>query len=129
MASISKVRTRRVVLSAYALCFAIGGSNHARDFVEFGWRPYRWAPLPVFELYWSALVVLDFGIVLLLAFRKVRTALALSLAVMISDVAINITATRMLGSTDFGAALLLQSAFLGLIIGSIGFLRPASRSA
>lgn len=117
---------RRIVLAIYALCFAIGGANHARDFVQRGWRPYGWAPLPAFELYWSALILLDFGVVLLLSLRRTRSALILAAGVMMSDVAINVTATRLVGASDFGSALLLQAAFLGFILGSIGFLWPRS---
>ncbi len=43
---------------------------------------------------------------------------------MVTDVAINVTATWLLGASDFGGALLLQAAFLGFILGSIGFLWP-----
>ncbi len=114
----------RIVRGVYALCFAIGGLNHARDFALRGWRPYDWAPLPAFELYWSALVVLDFAVVVLLAARRTRSALLLGLAIMVSDVAINVTATRMLGYTDYGGALLLQATFLGFILGSIAFVWP-----
>ncbi len=106
------------------MCFAIGGANHAHDFLERGWRPYRWAPLPAFEIYWSALILLDFAVVLLLSLRRTRPALMLAAGVMVTDVAINVAATWLLGASDFGGALLLQAAFLGFILGSIGFLWP-----
>jgi hypothetical protein len=112
----------RTAIVLQAVCFSIGALNHARDFAIAGWRPYRWAPLPAFELYWSALILLDLAVVLLLATGRIRTGLFLGLAVMASDVTVNVFATRLMGFTEYGGALLLQSAFLGFLLGSIGFL-------
>ncbi|MDJ0276689.1 hypothetical protein QLH51_07770 [Sphingomonas sp. 2R-10] len=101
--------------------------NHARDFVIGGWRPYRWAPLPAFELYWSALILLDLSVVVLLTIGRIRAGLLVGLAIMVSDVAINVVATRMMGFADFGWPLLFQVALLGSILGSIGFLWTAGK--
>ncbi len=114
----------RIVRGVYALCFAIGGLNHLRDFALRGWRPYKSAPLPAVELYWSALVLLDFAVVVLIATGKTRAALLLALAIMVSDVAINVTATRMAGFDVYGWPLLFQAAVLGFILGSIAFVWP-----
>lgn len=52
-----------------------------------------------------------------------RTGLALAAAIMIADVGINSFAAHRFG-WPVGAALLLQSAFLGFVLGSIAFLWP-----
>ena len=83
--------------------------------------------MPAFELYWSALLFLDLAVVVLLASGRIRPGLLLSVAIMVSDVAVNIIAARLAGFTDFGEALLWQSAFLGFILGSVGFVWRATK--
>ena len=114
-------------MAVVMLGFSVGAFNHARDFVDRGWRPYRWPLLPAFELYWSALLFLDLAVVVLLATGRIRPGLLLAVAIMVSDVAINIAATRLAGFVDFGAALLWQALFLGFILGSFGFLWTATQ--
>ncbi|KQM66673.1 MULTISPECIES: hypothetical protein [unclassified Sphingomonas] len=123
----SRYGAARIALTVQTLGFSAGAFNHGLDFLRFGWRPYRWAPLPAFELYWSALLFLDLAVVVLLASGRIRPGLLLGVAIMVSDVAINILATRLAGFSDFGVALLWQSAFLGFVLGSIGFLWSATK--
>lgn len=117
----------RIALAVVMLGFSVGAFNHACDFVDRGWRPYRWPLLPAFELYWSALLFLDLAVVALLATGRIRPGLLLAVAVMVSDVAVNIAATRLAGFVHFGAALLWQTVFLGFVLGSVGFLWSATK--
>ncbi len=116
-------RRARWALGLYILCFSIGALNHARDFVRFGWRPYRWGSTPL-ELFWTSLIVLDVAVVGLLVFGRRRLGLGLALTVMTLDVAANAYALLRLVIPGFTVPLLLQTAFFGFIIGSIGFLWP-----
>lgn len=125
----SRYGAARIVLAVQALCFAAGAFNHGRDFLIRGWRPYRFAPYPAFEFYWSALILLDLAVVVLLLTGRTRPALLLGLAVMVSDVAINVIATHAMGVVAYGWPLLLQAMFLGFILGSIGFLWTHGRIA
>lgn len=117
----------RFALAVQIVGFSAGAFNHARDFLTRGWRPYRWAPMPAFEIYWSALLFLDLAVVVLLSTGRIRPGLLLAVAIMVSDVAINIAATRMAGAAGFGSALLWQSVFLGFVVGSVGLLWIAAR--
>ena len=123
----SRSGAARIVLAIQALCFAAGAFNHGRDFLIRGWRPYRFAPYPAFELYWSALILLDLMVVVLLLTGRIRPALLLGLAIMLSDVAINVSATHAMGVATYGWPLLLQAMFLGFVVGSIGFLWNTGR--
>lgn len=117
----------RIAIAVQLLCFSAGAFNHGCDFLIRGWRPYRFAPHPAVELYWSALIVLDLAVVLLFLSRRIRPALLLGLAVMVSDVAINVTATHAMGDATYGWPLVLQAMFLGFVLGSVGFLWSAER--
>lgn len=111
---------RKAALVIVALCFAIGAATHLRDFVLGGWLPYRFAPLPM-NWFWSLLLPLDLAVVSLLAWRKVRPALWLGLAIMVADVAVNAYALAGLGFPAFAYSLPLQAAFLGYLIGVMPF--------
>jgi hypothetical protein len=112
----------RAVVAIYVAAFAIGACNHARDFAAGGWRPYSWTPWPL-EAFWSALIVLDtLAIVLLLRWRQV--GLLLAVMIMLADVAINSYAAVALDLPGFPAALVLQSLFLGFVLGSTPFVWP-----
>jgi len=113
----------RLALAVYIGCFGYGAITHAADFVQIGWLPYR-AGLPVMNLFWNLLVVLDAAVVALLLARWRRCGLLLALLVMILDVAINSYAWYGLGMGGMGTALQLQSMFLGFILGSLPFLWP-----
>jgi len=115
---------RRIALAVYILCFAIGTVSHALDFLALGQRPYSWGP-PLLEAFWSSLVVLDPIVAGLLLFGKRRTGLVLAAIIMVCDVAANSYAFFVLGIEGFAVALPLQAAFLGFVLGLIGFLWPA----
>lgn len=111
-----------VALGLYAVCFAGGAFNHARDFLGHGPRPYAAAPLPL-EVFWSALLPLDVAVVILLCCGRRRAGLLLAAAIMVVDVAANSYAVRTYG-WDVSTALQLQSLFLGFVLGSLPFLWP-----
>lgn len=113
----------RLLLGVIALGFAIGFITHALDFWWFGWAPYTFGPSAL-NLFWNALVALDAAVLVLLALGRRRWALGLGLAIMLGDVAANSYAWAGLGLTDFAPALVAQSGFLGLLLGSVGFLWP-----
>ncbi|MFN7399992.1 MAG: hypothetical protein ACK5SX_13265 [Sandaracinobacter sp.] len=115
---------QRIAIGVYIACFAIGTITHVRDFWVLGLRPYVGAPI-LLEAFWSSLVVLDPAVVALLSFGKRRAGLALAAIIMVCDVAANSYALFMLGIEGFAVALPLQAAFLGFVLGSIGFLWPA----
>jgi hypothetical protein len=115
---------QRIALGVYVACFAIGSISHALDFAVLGLRPYSWGP-PLLEALWSSLVVLDPVAAALLLFGKRRAGLVLATIIMVCDVAANSYAFFVLGIEGFAVALPLQAAFLGFVLGSIGFLWPA----
>lgn len=119
---------QRIALGVYVACFAIGTVSHALDFVVLGLRPYSWGP-PLLEAFWSSLVLLDPVAAALLLFGKRRAGLALAAIIMVCDVAANSYAVFVLGIEGFAIALPLQAAFLGFVLGSIGFLWPAREPA
>lgn len=114
-----------IALAVYILCFAIGTVSHALDFLAQGLRPYSWGP-PLLEVFWSSLMVLDPAAAALLLSGKRRAGLALAAIIMVCDVAANSYAFFVLGIEGFAVALPLQAAFLGFVLGSIGFLWPDS---
>lgn len=117
--------SQRIALAVYILCFAIGTVSHALDFIALGPRPYSWGP-PLLETFWSSLVVLDTAAAALLLLGKRRAGLALAAIIMVCDVTANSYAFFVLGIEGFAVALPLQAAFLGFVLGSIGFLWPDS---
>ena len=114
---------QRIALAVYIACFAIGTVTHTRDFLALGMRPYHGAPI-VLEAFWSSLLVLDLATAGLLLIDQRRWGLALAVVIMVCDVAGNSYAFFMLGIDGFAIALPLQAAFLGFVLGSIGFLWP-----
>ena len=122
----SRMLPQRLFLAIYVICFAIGGINHAKDFMIYGPRPYSWGP-PLLEAFWTALMFLDAAVVFLLIFGKRRLGLPLALVIMTLDVAANSYASLALKIEGFESALPLQSAFLGFVLGSAPFLWPAEQ--
>ena len=112
----------RIVLGGWIAGFAFGATMHAIDFVRMGPFPYTHGP-PVANLFWDALLFVDLGLCALLLTGKRRLGLALGVALMVADVAVNIWASGGLGG-GFHVALLMQSGFLGFLLGSVGFLWP-----
>jgi hypothetical protein len=115
----------RVVLAVYLLCFGYGALTHGYDFWRWGWWPYAFGP-PFANLFWNMLLFLDAGVVALLLAGWRRAGLILALLVMIADVFINAYVVLGLGMGDFSVELLVQTALLGFILGSIAFLWPRS---
>jgi hypothetical protein len=113
----------RWALALYVACFCVGASNHAYDFLRFGWRPYRWGSIPL-EIFWTSLIALDLLVVGFLVAGRRRSGLILAAVVMTSDVAANAYAWKVMNILAFGTPLLLQTGFFGFIVGSIAFLWP-----
>jgi hypothetical protein len=76
------------------------------------------------KLFWTLLVLLDPTVIALLLFQRLRSGLLLALAIMLADVAANSYAAFALHFRGFSTALLLQTLFLGFVLGSISFLWP-----
>ena len=105
----------------YTICLVGGGLNHWRDIWRGGWLPYRAAPLSI-NWYWSSLAVIDL-IAAALLFLHTRAGVILTLAVIVSDVAVNSYAVYVLeyNSWQAFASLQLQTAFLGFVLSSFLF--------
>lgn len=101
--------------------------THGLDFLARGLRPYRLAP-PLFEVFWSALVVLDALTVILLLSGRRKAGLALAVAIMLVDVGANSVVQYGGELVTLGWKLQLQSLFLGFLIGSVAYLWPKSDS-
>ena len=109
-------RPERLIRIVYALCLGVGTINHVRAVLAHGWLPEQ-LPLPT-AVYWSSLTFLDpFAAVML--FVRPRIGIALTVAIIVSDVAHNVwfmAARSVSGSfyqdlTDSGAVM-SQIAFL-----------------
>jgi hypothetical protein len=110
-----------LVFAVYALCFLGAGLGHVRDIWLGGIFPYSWAPLPI-NAYWASLAFFDLLAVVLL-YTFARAGMVLSLAIMLSDVAINSYVAYCLyyPECNFAVSLQLQTLFLGFVIGSMPF--------
>lgn len=109
----------------YSVCLATGALMHWLDIAAAGWFPYRFAPL-TFNAYWTGLAFADPLAALLLWHGRpaIRwTGALLTLAIMISDVAINSYVRLYIAELPL-FALTLQSAFLGFVILTVRHLRP-----
>lgn len=82
----------------YALCLAGATFNHVRGVLAHGWLPER-LPLPT-AVYWGSLTVLD-PLAVLLLFLRPRGGIALTGAIIVSDVMHNLwfTATHPLSGS------------------------------
>jgi hypothetical protein len=107
--------SQRIVLALWITGFAIGTLTHALTLGRYGWLPYRFVPLPV-NLFWTLLALLDPATILLLLWRR-RAGVALGLAIMIADVAVNSYAAYGL-QLELGPHLQAQTMFLGFVLGS-----------
>lgn len=107
---------RRLCLAVYMLCFGIGVVTHSLDFIHGGLRPYSWGPLP-FEIFWSALILLDAAVIVLLARGRLKWGLGLALMIMVSDVAVNFTALTVLEMPGICRFAVASGAFSGLCSG------------
>ena len=107
----------------FAVCLAVGSIVHINDLWQHGWLPYRFAPLPL-NVYWTALAFLDALAALLLLVRP-REGLALTLLVIVSDVALNLFARFYLGLRLQTFALSLQVLFLVAVVAAALYARRA----
>lgn len=84
---ISSPRTGLLIRTVYAACLAAATINHIRAVITHGWVP---AHLPLASaLYWSSLTFLD-PLAILLLFVRPRLGIALTGAIIASDVAHNL---------------------------------------
>ena len=113
----------RIALAVYVLCFSIGTYTHLVTVWHHGWLPHPSAPIAM-NIFWTALTVLDPAVVLALLSGWRRTGLALALGIMVADVAVNSFAFYGLGMSGFSAALQMQTAYGGFVLGSIAVLWP-----
>jgi hypothetical protein len=111
------------VLAIYLAAFAAAAFFHASDVVRWGLLPYDHAPRPI-NVFWTSLTLLDPLVIALLVTGRRRLGLALAALVMAADVAVNAYAFFALDFSASPGSLLLQSAFLGFVIGSLPFLWP-----
>jgi hypothetical protein len=112
---------RKIALAVYMLCFTVAAAFHAIDVIRRGLLPYDFAPA-LLNWFWTLLTLADPAVVLLLLTGRRRTGLALAFVLMLLDVSANSYALLGLGYPEFAVSLMLQSAFLGFVLGSIGFL-------
>jgi hypothetical protein len=105
----------------YTICLLGAGMVHACDIWRGGWLPYRAAPLPM-NIYWTSLAFFD-PLAAGLLWRHRRTGLLLTLAIIVSDVAVNSYAIYGLGYSDWLAygSLQLQTLFLGFVAGTLPY--------
>ncbi len=116
---------QRCALTIYAICFGEATFAHLSDLLHAGWLPYH-GPL-LLRIFWTALIVLDPLVLILLLLRSRRTALLLAVLIMLADVGANSYAVLSLHLPGFSLALPLQTLFLGFVLGSMPFLWPAPR--
>jgi hypothetical protein len=111
----------KLTLSVYAIAFLIGTSTHLNVLLHGWWLPHH----PFLNMYWTSLTFLD-PLVVFLLLRAPRIGLILAVAIMLTDVGINSLATYLYLDTDRHYAVdyfvQLQTAFLGLVLGSAPFL-------
>jgi membrane protein HdeD len=107
----------------FALCLAASSIVHINDLWQHGWLPCRFAPLPL-NVYWTVLALLD-ALAALLLLAQPRAGLALTLLVIVSDVALNLFARFCLGSHLRAVALSLQVLFFVAVVGVTLYARRA----
>ncbi|MGZ8286724.1 MAG: hypothetical protein ACXW27_13045 [Allosphingosinicella sp.] len=111
------------ILAVYLAAFGAASFFHASDIVRWGLLPYDHAPRPI-NVFWTSLTLLDPLVIVLLVTGRRRPGLALAALVMIADVAVNSYAFFVLDFWASPGSLLMQSAFLGFVLGSLPFLWP-----
>lgn len=110
----------RLVVGVLVAGFMIGTATHVVQLISVGWVTLPTAPVWM-NIYWASLAVLD-PIAAMLLLRRRRAGLVLGLAIMVSDVAINLHAFHGLGLPFRVAALYLQTLFLGFLLGCAFYL-------
>jgi hypothetical protein len=98
-------RTEHRLRTVMVFCLAVGTTTHAVALLRSGLVPIPSAPM-AFNCFWTALTVVDPAIAVLIVLAP-RAGIAATLALMVADVAINVTASG--GFADW--AIWSQSAF------------------
>jgi uncharacterized membrane protein YqaE (UPF0057 family) len=81
----------KTIFAIYIFGFSYGTTNHIIDIQRDGLLGYNYVPLPI-NIYWTLLTILDpLAIILLLFFPFL--GMALSVFIMITDLAVNISVT------------------------------------
>jgi len=114
-------RLSRPVLIVFSVCLAVACAVHLADLWRHRWLPYRFAPLPL-NAYWTALTFFDALAAVLLLWPP-RTALALALLIITSDVALNLFAHFYLRLHLQPLALSLQVIFFIAVVAAAFFPR------
>lgn len=81
----------RVIFAIYISGFLFGTRNHIVDTINDGLFGYRYVPLPL-NIYWTLLTILDPLAIILLLFSPF-SGMALSVGIMASDIAVNVSVT------------------------------------
>jgi membrane protein HdeD len=111
------LRIERLVAIVFAICLIGACAVHMADLLRHGWLPYRFAPLPL-NVYWTSLTFFD-ALAAVLLLCSMRIGLFLTLAIISSDVALNLFARFGLGLHLHPLALLLQILFFIAVVGTI----------
>jgi len=117
---VNRKAIERLIVGVLVAGFAIGTTTHTLQLVNRGWVVFAAAPVWM-NVYWTALTFLD-PLAAVLLIRARRAGLALALAIMVSDVAVNSHALHGLGLPFAVWALQLQTLFFGFLLGAAGFL-------
>ncbi len=115
-----RLAVQRLVVGALIVGFVIGTSTHVLQIVNRGWVVFADAPIWM-NVYWTSLTFLD-PLAAMLLLRARRAGLALALAIMLSDVAVNSYGLYGLDLPSAVWALQLQTLFGGFLLGAVGFL-------
>jgi hypothetical protein len=112
------LKTQSVLIrSLYALCLAGAARNHALIVLEHGWAWDYGGVAPFVAAFWTALTVLD-PLAIVLLWLRPRAGLALTAAIIVSDVLIN-TGVGLWYGFDwlfFGA----QALFMLVVLATVG---------
>ena len=108
----ASTRALRAFQAAWVIGFLVGTTTHTADLIFGGWDIYSGFPLGV-RLFWVTLTLLDPITAVLIIFRR-RAGVALGLAVIIADIAVNWTVFAVIGGLSvFGVV--SQSLFAVII--------------
>jgi hypothetical protein len=108
---------------AWIAGFLVGTTTHTIDLIAGGLDVYAGYPDGV-RLYWVSLTALDPLTVVLIALRR-RAGVVLGVAVMVSDVTINLTMSAVYGGLGM-SGLILQCAFAVLVLSTAPLLWRSS---
>ena len=109
---------------AWIVGFLVGTTTHTIDLLAGGLDVYAGYPDGI-RLYWVSLTVLDPLTVALIALRQ-RAGVVLGVAIMVSDVTINLTVSAVYGGLGV-SGLIFQAAFAVLVLSTAPLLWRSSR--